>query len=94
LCDSLLLDTSVKGHSGGTGTPFNWTAATPDIREIERELPVVLAGGLKPGNVAAAIEQIHPWAVDVSSGVEESPGVKSHELMSAFAKAVRSASIV
>ena len=94
LCDALLLDTSVKGHSGGTGMPFNWAAAAADIREIEREIPVVLAGGLKPGNVAAAIEQLRPWAVDVSSGVEEAPGVKSHELMSAFAKAVRSASIV
>jgi phosphoribosylanthranilate isomerase len=64
------------------------------VQEISREIPVVLAGGLTPENVAAAISTLHPAVVDVSSGVEISPGLKSAERMSAFALAVASASIV
>jgi phosphoribosylanthranilate isomerase len=92
--DAILLDTNVGSRSGGTGKTFNWKAARPLVADISRELPVVLAGGLNPGNVASAIADLRPAVVDVSSGVETSPGVKSHELMSAFAQAVVSASIV
>lgn len=92
--DALMLDTSVHGKTGGTGRSFDWAAAARHVSEMSREIPVVLAGGLTPENVAAAIASLHPAVVDVSSGVESSPGVKSPELMTAFAHAVVSASIV
>jgi phosphoribosylanthranilate isomerase len=92
--DALMLDTSAGGRSGGTGQVFNWKAAAPVASAIAREIPLVLAGGLGPQNVASAIHQLHPAVVDVSSGVEDSPGIKSHALMTAFAQAVVSASIV
>jgi phosphoribosylanthranilate isomerase len=92
--DALMLDTNVGGRSGGTGEVFNWKAAAPLVSAIAREIPLVLAGGLGPENVASAIRQLHPAVVDVSSGVEDSPGIKSHALMTAFAQAVVSASIV
>ena len=94
VADALLLDTSDGGSSGGTGKTFNWQASAPIVREMSREIPVILAGGLSPQNVAQAIAELRPSVVDVSSGVESSPGRKSPELMSAFAKAVLSASIV
>lgn len=92
--DALLLDTSVKGRSGGTGVPFHWSSAREQVHTISREIPVILAGGLNPQNVAEAITTLKPAVVDVSSGVEASAGVKDPELMQAFANAVRSASIV
>ena len=92
--DAILLDTSVSGRSGGTGASFQWDHAASLVQEISREIPVVLAGGLTPENVAAAISTLHPAVVDVSSGVEISPGLKSAGRMSAFALAVASASIV
>jgi phosphoribosylanthranilate isomerase len=92
--DGLLLDTSHRGHSGGTGRTFDWLKAAPLIREISREIPVILAGGLNPENVSEAVGIARPAVVDVSSGVELSPGVKSPELMTAFARSVASASIV
>ena len=94
LADALLLDTSEGGVSGGGGKPFNWTGSAKAVRDMSREVPVVLAGGLTPGNVGEAVEKLRPAVVDVSSGVESAPGVKSPDLMSAFARAVRSASIV
>jgi phosphoribosylanthranilate isomerase len=94
VADALLLDTSSAGRSGGTGRAFDWEKAAPLVREISREIPVVLAGGLNPDNVAKAVEILRPSIVDVSSGVELSPGVKSPQLMTAFARRVVSASIV
>lgn len=94
VADALLLDTIESGTSGGTGTPFNWSGAAPLVREMSREISIVLAGGLSARNVEEAIKTLRPAVVDVSSGVESSPGAKSPDLMSAFAKAVRSASIV
>ena len=94
VADALLLDTSDGGSSGGTGKTFNWDCATSVVKEMSREISIVLAGGLYPENVAHAIQALHPAVVDVSSGVESSPGAKSPDLMSAFAKAVLSASIV
>ena len=92
--DALLLDTSVRGRSGGTGKVFDWKALQEEVASISREIPIVLAGGLNPDNVALAIATLNPAVVDVSSGVESSPGVKSHDRMTAFARAVSSASIV
>jgi phosphoribosylanthranilate isomerase len=92
--DALLLDTGMAGRTGGTGVAFDWEKAAPIVHEISRELPVVLAGGLNPSNVADAVKILRPSVVDVSSGVEVSPGVKSPELMAAFARSVASASIV
>jgi len=80
----LLLDPFVAGTYGGTGRTLDWDVAG----EIARERPVVLAGGLNPGNVARAISTVHPWAVDVSSGVE-SDGRKDVEKMRAFIQAAK-----
>lgn len=61
-----LLDTYVAGVRGGTGTTFNWYYA----REVSQDYPVILAGGLNPDNIVAAIQTVRPYAVDISSGVE------------------------
>lgn len=92
--DALLLDTSIRGKSGGTGKTFDWTAAADAVRKASAQIPVVLAGGLTARNVAKAIATLHPAIVDVSSGIEISPGIKDPDLMRAFADAVVSASIV
>ena len=92
--DALVLDTSLGGKTGGSGRPFDWTSAAPAAKAVARNTPIVLAGGLNPVNVAAAIAAIGPAIVDVSSGVERSPGIKDPDLMHAFALAVGSASIV
>ena len=81
--DALLLDSHVQGQPGGTGKPFDWSGLTPPKR------PWILAGGLNPDNVAMACRQLQPHAVDVSSGVEASPGIKDDELMKTFMEAVR-----
>ena len=77
---ALLLDSHAPGGVGGTGAVFNWSLI-PAV-----SLPIVLAGGLTPGNVRQAVKQVKPWAVDVSSGVEDSPGIKNDELMRVFIK--------
>ncbi|MHB1678299.1 MAG: phosphoribosylanthranilate isomerase [Sulfuriferula sp.] len=67
----LLLDAYVAGEAGGTGRAFDWSLIPAAL-----SLPLILSGGLNAGNVTAAIKQIRPWAVDVSSGVEISKGIK------------------
>ena len=84
---ALLVDASVKGAYGGTGVAADWNGAA----ELAKQYPILLAGGLTPENVKAAIEQVSPWGVDVASGVESSPGVKDVSKMRAFVMAVRSA---
>jgi len=74
----LLLDSHAPGGPGGTGETFDWSA----IPALSK--PLVLAGGLTPENVAEAVSRVKPWAVDVSSGVEDAPGVKNHEKMRIF----------
>lgn len=69
---ALLLDAFVPGAYGGTGETFNWELAAV----VARQRPVILAGGLTPENVAAAVQSVRPYAVDVSSGVEAAPGKK------------------
>jgi phosphoribosylanthranilate isomerase len=78
-----LLDTAIPDKQGGTGKTFNWTFA----REITAHFPVIIAGGLTPKNVAQLIRDIHPWGVDVSSGVE-TENRKDPEKISAFIRAV------
>jgi len=81
---AFLLDTPSRGY-GGTGRPFDWSLA----EGVSEVAPVILAGGLTPENVADAVRAVRPWAVDVASGVESSPGVKDPERMSRFITAVR-----
>jgi phosphoribosylanthranilate isomerase len=84
---ALLADTPSAGY-GGSGRSFDW-ARIPAVRE--RGKPLVLAGGLNEGNVEAAVLAVRPFAVDVSSGVEEAPGVKNAARMARFVAAVRRA---
>jgi phosphoribosylanthranilate isomerase len=93
--DALLLDAHVPGMLGGTGRTLPWQAMADSVRRARREAGagaiLVLAGGLTADNVGHAIAALQPDIVDVSSGVERSPGVKDHGHMRAFADAVRAA---
>jgi phosphoribosylanthranilate isomerase len=82
-----LLDTYVKGAMGGTGITFDWRLAS----DAKKYGLVILAGGLNPENVAKAIQQVHPYGVDVSSGVEAEPGKKNHSKMKDFIAAAKDA---
>ena len=82
-----LLDAYSKKGSGGTGDSFEWSLAAGANAFGQ----IVLAGGLKPENVGDAVAELHPFAVDVASGVEESPGKKSYESMRRFIEAVQRA---
>lgn len=86
--DAVLLDAHVPGALGGTGRPLAWTALREAVELARGTGTLVLAGGLTPLNVGAAIAALAPGVVDVSSGVEQSPGVKDHSRMRAFAAAV------
>ena len=86
--DSFLLDSYVADKAGGTGETFNWELA---VEAGKFGKPIFLAGGLKPENVADAVRKVRPFAVDVSSGVEKSPGKKDPKKMRDFVAAVRSA---
>ena len=85
--NAFLLDTFHPDLSGGTGRQFNWELA----REAGRYGTIILAGGLNPRNVGRAIQEVHPYAVDVASGVESAPGKKDATLLRAFFAAVREA---
>lgn len=84
----LLLDAYVEGLAGGTGLSFDWALIPTGL-----PLPVILSGGLDPGNVEAAIRQVKPWAVDVSSGVEAAKGLKDAAKIAAFMQGVRNATL-
>jgi phosphoribosylanthranilate isomerase len=86
--DAWLLDAYVPGAAGGTGARFDWNLAV-EARELGH--PLILAGGLKPENIADAVRQVRPFAVDVSSGVELSPGRKDSEKVRRLIAAARSA---
>ncbi len=79
----LLLDTYVADVAGGSGQAFDWNRIPRDLGK-----PVILAGGLTPENVAEAVRKVRPFAVDVSSGVELSKGIKDANKISAFIEAV------
>jgi len=81
--DYHLFDAHRPGTPGGTGESFDW-----ELLEGRRsQVPMILAGGLNPENVADAVAATRPFAVDVASGIEKRPGVKDHNLMTAFARA-------
>lgn len=85
--DLYLLDTFKSGTAGGTGKAFDWKIVT----DFEFLRPVILSGGLNPKNVSRAIREVVPYGVDVSTGVEESPGKKDPELMKKFIEEARKA---
>jgi phosphoribosylanthranilate isomerase len=84
--DYHLFDRKAKDLPGGTGETFDWEL----LRNHRSEVPAILAGGLKPENVAEAVEIVRPYAVDVASGVEAEPGRKDHAKMRAFFEAANS----
>jgi phosphoribosylanthranilate isomerase len=87
--DFHLLDAHVDGVPGGTGETLDWEL----VRDARLDAPVILSGGLTPGNVADAIAATRPFAVDVASGTELAPGVKDPQKLEAFAAAVRGAEV-
>ncbi len=87
--DCHLFDKGAKGLWGGSGESFDWGL----LRERRSEVPAIVAGGLRPDNVAEAIAVTHPFAVDVASGVEAEPGRKDHTAMTAFFEAAQAASV-
>jgi len=87
--DFHLFDRRGKGLWGGTGEPFDWGL----LSERRSEVPAILAGGLRPENVAEAIAVARPYAIDVASGVEAEPGRKDHAAMTAFFEAAQAASV-
>jgi phosphoribosylanthranilate isomerase len=84
----LLLDAYIEGTQGGTGESFDWSLIPQNL-----PLPVILSGGLHAGNVAAAIRQVQPYAVDVSSGVEAAKGIKDAAKIAAFINEVKRADV-
>lgn len=84
---ALLLDAWIEAYGGG-GQSFDWSLIPATL-----PLPVVLSGGLHAGNVGQAVDNLHPWAVDVSSGVEQAKGIKDAEKIAAFIAAVRVADV-
>ncbi|MHB8404162.1 MAG: phosphoribosylanthranilate isomerase [Gammaproteobacteria bacterium] len=80
---ALLLDSHAAGHKGGTGVTFAWSSV-PQLHGP----PMILAGGLRADNVAAAIRSVRPYGVDVSSGVESAPGIKDAAKMGEFVREV------
>lgn len=84
---AILIDAHVPGAYGGTGQAAPWRL----IQGLDLDLPLVLAGGLTPDNVAQAIGIVRPWAVDVASGVESTPGIKDHGKMRGFIENARAA---
>jgi len=85
---ALLLDAFQEGLHGGTGAVFDWSLIPPSL-----PLPIVLSGGLTPENVGEAVRRVRPCAVDVSSGVEASKGIKDPAKIAAFIQGVRNADV-
>ena len=83
---AILLDSNEIGQPGGSGKTFDWKMIPQQIQK-----PIILAGGLNPNNVAAAVCKVRPFAVDVSSGIESEKGIKDIDKMKQFVEAVRDA---
>jgi phosphoribosylanthranilate isomerase len=82
-----------SGASGGLGIPFDWRAAARAVERTEPHCNIILAGGLRPDNVAEAIATLHPFGVDVASGVEARPGRKDPEKLRDFLRAARGSAL-
>jgi len=91
LVDRVLIDSKVGTALGGTGVSFDWEAARSIFDESAPELKLIVAGGLRPENVAEAVQKLSPWGVDVASGIESGPGKKSPEKLAAFIGNIRKA---
>jgi phosphoribosylanthranilate isomerase len=89
LIQRVLVDSKLNGASGGTGVSFDWTNAQQVFAYAQPRLQLILAGGLKPENVAEAIAKLHPWGVDVASGVEAEVGRKDPDRLARFIQTVR-----
>lgn len=87
--DSILLDSGSVAVRGGTGTRFDWIEVAAQLRRVQNGTRIIVAGGLNPSNVATAIATLHPWGVDVASGVEREPGRKDPDKVRAFVAAAR-----
>ena len=85
--DKYLVDSFVEDNIGGTGISGDWDLAKIAVKTLSK--PVILAGGLTPNNVGEAIKIVNPFGVDVSSGVENSPGIKNHRLLKEFIAAIQ-----
>jgi phosphoribosylanthranilate isomerase len=90
--DGILLDSGSPAERGGTGKRFAWKEAAGVLSGIPNGTRVIVAGGLSPENVSEAIATLHPWGVDVVTGVESEPGKKDPEKVRAFIEAARKAS--
>jgi phosphoribosylanthranilate isomerase len=86
LAPAWMVDTYHPGMYGGTGQTADWSLA----RQLAQDCPIILAGGLRADNVVEALRQVHPWGVDVASGVESAPGVKDLKKVVEFVQAVKS----
>ncbi|MBN1245218.1 phosphoribosylanthranilate isomerase [Candidatus Bathyarchaeota archaeon] len=85
LFDAVLLDSFADGRYGGTGVVHDWELSKR-VKQAIQPKPLILAGGLNPENVAEAVRTVDPYAVDVSSGVEQQPGIKDHQKIIEFIK--------
>jgi len=92
ITDRVLIDSKLVNATGGTGVSFDWSAARAVFTNASEGLDLIVAGGLRPDNVAEAIRGLAPWGVDVASGVEAAPGRKSPEKLAAFIKKARQSS--
>lgn len=88
---ALLFDSTSAAEPGGTGKRFDWEKARGMVEMLSLTIPTIVAGGLTSNNVGEALALLHPWGVDVSSGVEARPGKKDPEKVRAFVAAVRKA---
>lgn len=91
--DAVLVDSRTAQARGGTGIQYDWAAARRSFGEAAAHLRMVVAGGLRPENVREAIETLHPWGVDVVSGVEATPGRKDAAKVRAFVENARAAAL-
>lgn len=89
--DAFLLDTALPGRRGGTGKTFAWNRVPALRRGLSRDIPVLVAGGLRPENIGEAIQTTSAWGVDVSSGVEATPGRKDPDRLRWLVQAARAA---
>jgi len=91
VANRILIDSKVGAAGGGTGVTFDWSAARNVFASAPSNIHLIVAGGLRPANVAHAIAELHPWGVDVSSGVEASPRKKDPAFLAHFIENARGA---